>query len=119
VEAGDAFVFVTPEYNFGPPPPLVNALNYLYLEWNHKPAAFVSYGGVSGGMRSVHTTKLTLLALRMAPIVETVLIPMVPQHIDKETGAFRASEVHEGSAKVMLDELARWSEALKTLRQKG
>jgi NAD(P)H-dependent FMN reductase len=27
------FVFVTPEYNFGPPPPLSSALNYLYEEW--------------------------------------------------------------------------------------
>ena len=31
VSAADAFVFVTPEYNFGPPPALLNALNYLYL----------------------------------------------------------------------------------------
>jgi len=53
VAAADAFVFVTPEYNFGPPPALVNALNYLSREWQYKPAAFVSYGGHSGGMRAV------------------------------------------------------------------
>src|SRR5437588_355270 len=29
VAAADAFVFVTPEYNFGPPPSLLNALNFL------------------------------------------------------------------------------------------
>ena len=49
VESADAFVFVTPEYNFGPPPSLVNAMNYLVLEWHNKVAGFVSYGGVSGG----------------------------------------------------------------------
>ena len=32
-------------------PALLNALNYVYVEWNYKPAAFVSYGGVSGGRR--------------------------------------------------------------------
>ena len=118
VDAADAFVFVTPEYNFGPPPSLVNALNYVYIEWNYKPAAFVSYGGVSGGMRAAQTAKLTLTTLKMVPIVETVLIPMVPQHIDKETGAFQANDIHQSSATVMLDELLRWTNALKPLRQK-
>ena len=58
VEAADAFVFVTPEYNYGPPPSLLNALNYLYQEWNYKPVAFVSYGGMSGGLRAVQMEKL-------------------------------------------------------------
>lgn len=119
VASADAFVFVTPEYNFGPPPSLVNALNYVYVEWGYKPAAFVSYGGVSGGMRAVQVAKLTLTTLKMMPIVETVLIPTVPQHLDKETGAFRANEHHVGSAKAMLDELRRWAEALKPLRSEG
>ncbi|WP_163368404.1 NADPH-dependent FMN reductase, partial [Enterobacter hormaechei] len=29
VKAADAFVFVTPEYNYGPSPALINALTYL------------------------------------------------------------------------------------------
>jgi NAD(P)H-dependent FMN reductase len=116
VDAADAFVFVTPEYNFGPPPSLLNALNYVYSEWNYKPAAFVSYGGVSGGMRAVQTEKLTLTTLKMVPILESVLIPMVQQHLDAD-GAFKANEIHETSAKVMLDELFRWAEALKPLRR--
>ena len=49
VAAADAFVLVTPEYNHGPTPALINALDYVYHEWHYKPAAFVSYGGVSGG----------------------------------------------------------------------
>jgi NAD(P)H-dependent FMN reductase len=117
VKAADAFVFVTPEYNFGPPPSLVNALNYLYLEWNYKPAAFVSYGGISGGMRAVQSEKLTLTTLKMVPVLETVLIPMVAQHLDKATGAFAATDIHRDSAAVMLDELLRWTNALKPLRQ--
>src|SRR6476646_7299425 len=53
VARADAYVFVTPEYNFSAPPSLINALDYLYSEWHYKAVAFVSYGGVSGGTRSV------------------------------------------------------------------
>lgn len=116
VDAADAFVFVTPEYNFGPPPSLLNALNYVYSEWNYKPAAFVSYGGVSGGMRAVQAEKLTLTTLKMVPIMETVLIPMVQQHLG-EGGTFVPNEIHTTSARDLLDELFRWTEALKPLRQ--
>ena len=114
VAAADAFVFVVPEYNFGPTPALLNALNYVYLEWNYKPAAFVGYGGISGAMRSVHTTKSTLNVLKMAPIMEGVTIPMVNQHL--KDGVFEPNDMHKQSADALLPELKRWAEALKTLR---
>ena len=41
VQAADAFAIVTPEYNYGPPPALLNALNFVYREWNYAPAGFV------------------------------------------------------------------------------
>ncbi len=119
VDAADAFVFVTPEYNFGPTPALVNALTYVSVEWGYKPAAFVSYGGISGGMRAVQATKDTLTTLRMVPIVDTVLIPMVGQYLDKATGAFQPNDIIAKSATAMLDELLRWANALKPLRQKA
>ena len=53
IDAADAFVFVTPEYNHGTPPSLINALDYLVQEWAHKPVGFVSYGGPAGGSRAV------------------------------------------------------------------
>jgi NAD(P)H-dependent FMN reductase len=34
----DAFAFVTGEYNHSIPASLKNALDYLYAEWNRKPA---------------------------------------------------------------------------------
>ena len=112
----DAFVFVTPEYNFSVSPALLNALDYLFVEWNYKPAAFVSYGGISGGLRAVQMAKQTVTAVKMMPIVETVAIPFVAQTIDREAGKFNAAEHHDRSATVMLDELFRWSQALATLR---
>src|SRR5689334_11855251 len=35
VAAADAFVVVTAEYNYTPPPSLVNALDFVYQEWNY------------------------------------------------------------------------------------
>lgn len=114
VAAADAYVLVTPEYNFGPTPALVNALNYVYNEWTYKPAAFVSYGGISGGMRAVQATKLTLTTLKMVPIMEAVTVPMVAERV--QDGTFSAGEIHEQSAEALLKELHRWAEALKPLR---
>jgi len=114
VEKADAFVFVMPEYNHGAPPALVNALDYVYVEWNYKPVAFVSYGGVAGGTRSVQIIKPTLLALKMVPIVEAVTIPFFTKLLDG--GVFVGGEPHDQAAEVMFGELVRWTAALKTLR---
>ena len=116
VAAADAYVFVVPEYNFGPSPALLNALNYVYLEWNYKPAGFVSYGGISGGLRSVQATKLTLTTLKVMPIPEQVIIPMVTDRI--EDGRFQPNELHEQSASMMLTELKHWAGALSSLHSK-
>jgi NAD(P)H-dependent FMN reductase len=116
VAALDAFVFVTPEYNHGMSPALLNAFDYLFIEWNYKPAAFVTYGGISGGLRAFQMAKLTVSALKMVAIVEAVNIPFVAQAIDREAGKFNATEQHDRAATVMLDELYRWSQALVTLR---
>lgn len=115
VARADAFVFVTPEYNYGPPPPLLNALNYVYHEWHYKPAAFVSYGGISGGVRAVQVEKLTLTTLRMMPIPEQVSIPFVSKQLDDER--FNASDAQHKAAVGMLAELLRWTRALQSLRK--
>lgn len=116
VEQADAYVFVTPEYNFSAPPSLLNALDYLVREWAYKPVGFVSYGGVSAGLRSVQMTKQTVTALKMMPMVEAVSIPFFQQHINEEAGTFDPGEVQAKAAVVMLDELLRWAEALRPLR---
>ncbi|MFT3803964.1 MAG: NAD(P)H-dependent oxidoreductase [Burkholderiaceae bacterium] len=114
VRAADAFVFVIPEYNFNAPPALINALNYVYAEWNYKPASFVSYGFVSGGLRSVESVKPLLTTLKVVPLVEQVVVPVFPQHV--KDGEFVPSELHGQSATQALDELLRWSTALSGLR---
>ena len=49
IAAADAFVFVTPQYNWGYPAALKNAIDHLHKEWEGKPAVIVTYGGHSGG----------------------------------------------------------------------
>lgn len=116
VDRADAFVFVTPEYNFSAPPSLVNALDYLIHEWAYKPAAFVSYGGVSAGLRGVQIAKQVLTTLKMMPLPEAVSIPFYDQHLDRESGVFDPGEVQARAADVMLAELVRWAEAMRALR---
>ena len=115
IAALDAFVFVTPEYNFSAPPAFVNALDHLYVEWGYKAAAFVSYGGMSGGIRAVQDAKQMLTTFKMMPIVETVAIPFVGKLL--EEGRFTGGESYERAATAMLDELLRWTNALATLRE--
>lgn len=118
VAAADAYVFVTPEYNYGPPPSFVNALNYVYHEWNYKPCGFASYGGVSGGLRSVQMEKQLVTTLKMMPMVEGVAVPMVAKLLDQQRN-FVPNELIEASALTMLDELYYWADGLQAMRTKG
>lgn len=115
VASADAFVFVTPEYNFSAPPALLNAMNFLYHEWVAKPVGFVSYGGVSGGLRSVQVVKATASTLKMVPLPEAVTLPFAAKLI--ENGVFTPPEVQERAATTMLNELLRWEGALRQLRK--
>ncbi len=49
ISSYQAFIFVTPQYNWGYPASIKNAIDYLFHEWSDKPAMVVSYGGHGGG----------------------------------------------------------------------
>jgi len=114
VDAADAFVFVIPEYDYMPPPAFVNAVDYLFWEWQYKPAAFVSYGGVSGGLRSAQVARSHLSTLKMMPIPEGVALPSVFAQIKE--GKFEANELNLQGVAATLNELHKWSNALAPLR---
>ena len=115
VEGSDAFIFVTPEYNHGMGAALKNAIDYVYNEWQGKAAGIVSYGGVSAGTRATQMLKQVLASLKVVPVMEAVNIPFVRTHID-EDGRFKPTEAMEASATAMLDEVQRWTEAMRPLR---
>jgi NAD(P)H-dependent FMN reductase len=116
VDAADAFVFVTPEYNYGPPAALKNAIDYLHFEWAYKPVAFVSYGGISAGTRAVQMLKQVVTTLKLYPLPEAVSIPFVAQFIDDE-GELEPNETMRLAAATVLSELHRVSDALRVLRE--
>ena len=107
----DAYLFVTPEYNHAAPASLKNAIDYLNVEWQHKPAAFVSYGGVSAGTRATASIKPICANLKMIPVAEAVAIPFFTRHIDDQ-GRFNAPEGLEASAKPMFDSIVFYVEKL-------
>lgn len=114
VREADAFVFVLPEYNYFAPPSFVNAVDYLVHEWAYKPAGFVSYGGQSGGMRSMQSAKPILTSVRVMPIPEAVAIASVANHVSE--GVFAPEPPFEKAGHTMLDELHRWATALAPMR---
>jgi len=65
----DGYVFVAPEYNFGTPGGLKNAIDYLYNEWIGKPVLIVTYG-IQGGKTSSESLEKTLKGMKLR-VVET------------------------------------------------
>lgn len=109
----DGFVFVTPEYNHGMPAALKNALDFLYVEWNHKAAGFVSYGS-EGGSRAVAQLRQVLGQLKVADVGLQVALPLATEFIDY--AEFKPQAHQEDALKAMLAEILAWADALATVR---
>lgn len=115
IHPADAFIFVLAEYNYSFPAPIKNAIDYLFNEWRYKPVAFVSYGGVSGGLRSSQHLKSVVTTVGMMPLADQVNIPFFATKID-EGGVFHPDEHITRSMDRMMSELKKWTLALKSMR---
>jgi NAD(P)H-dependent FMN reductase len=115
IAEAEAYVFVTPEYNHGYPASLKLALDSVYAEWAAKPASFVSYGGLSGGVRAVEQLRQVLVELHVVPLRDAVALPLAGRLFD-EQGALRDEAPVEAGAKLMLDRLDWWGRALRAAR---
>lgn len=118
IGASDAFVIATPEYNFGPPAVLKNAIDWVYPEWQRKPVAFVSWGS-QGGARAVQQLREISVELQMAPIRHAVHLPVgaVFAHFQGKADEIQAIlHASEAQADKLIDDLAWWTDALKTAR---
>ncbi|MFD0337862.1 NADPH-dependent FMN reductase [Streptomyces sp. NPDC127117] len=110
--AADAFVVVTPEYNHSYPAPLKNLIDWHRDEWQAKPVAFVSYGGVSGGLRAVEHLRQVFAELHTVGIRETVSFHNAGALFDDE-GRHQDPAGCDAAAKVLLDQLVWWGHALR------
>ena len=115
IDSSDAFVFIIPEYNYSMPPTLLNAIDFLYKEWNYKPVGLVSYGGISGGTRSAQMSKQVMTAVKLMPLAEGVTLPFFTKNID-DNERFNSNELIDKSVAVMMKELLKWTAALKSIR---
>jgi NAD(P)H-dependent FMN reductase len=116
IAQSDGFVFVTPEYNYGPSAVLKNAIDWVYPEWKRKAVAFVSYGS-AGGTRSVQQLRQTVIELQLAPICSSVHIPVATLWAHYTGGDVDAGLAELAAlAAAMIDDLLWWIAALKTAR---
>lgn len=84
VGEADAFVMITPEYNYGPPAVLKNAIDWVYDGWKDKPVGFISYGGISGGTRAAQQLKQNVQNTKLYSASSNVVIPFVRNAFDEQ-----------------------------------
>jgi NAD(P)H-dependent FMN reductase len=83
VSSYGGFVFVSPQYNWGYPAPLKNALDFLYYEWHDKPAATVTYG-TRGGNKGAQQLHGVLEGLHMRALEDHIEIAIAADDVDED-----------------------------------
>jgi len=116
LDRAEAFIVVTPEYNHSFPGALKLLIDAGNAEWHAKPLAFVSYGGVSGGLRAVEQLRLVFAELHCVAIRDTVSFAHARQRFDA-AGRLREPAAAEAALGTMLAHLLWWRRALKAARQ--
>ncbi|MFI8324526.1 NADPH-dependent FMN reductase [Streptomyces sp. NPDC085529] len=111
----DAFTVVTPEYNHSFPAPLKDVIDRFRTPWHAKPVGFVSYGGMSGGLRAVEQLRLVFAELHAVTVRDQVSFHNVWECFDTEGRPHHPSAA-ETAAKQLLDQLAWWGRVLHTAR---
>jgi NAD(P)H-dependent FMN reductase len=85
VAGADGFIFVTPQYNWGYPAPLKNALDHLYKEWHGKLAVIVTYGARGGG-KCAKQLRQVLHGLDMKPVATMPGLKRARSRIEADSG---------------------------------
>ncbi|UGQ14108.1 NAD(P)H-dependent oxidoreductase [Yinghuangia sp. ASG 101] len=109
--AADAFVVVTPEYNHSFPGALKNLVDAHYEQWQAKPVGFVSYGGLSGGLRAVEALRVVFAELHAVTVRETVSFHGAAGTFDGPVPQDAAGA--GAAAKTLLDQVVWWARALR------
>ncbi|MFG2135244.1 NADPH-dependent FMN reductase [Streptomyces sp. NPDC048650] len=115
VDEADAFVVITPEYNHSFPAPLKHAIDLLRPQWQAKPVGFVSYGGISGGLRAVEQLRLVFAELHATTVRETVSFALAGQLFD-DRGELHDPAPAARAADALLRQLSWWATALRQAR---
>ncbi|MGW2515765.1 NADPH-dependent FMN reductase [Streptomyces sp. NPDC001617] len=111
----DAFVVLTPEYNHSYPAGLKNLIDWHFTEWQAKPVALASYGGLSGGLRAVEHLRQVFAELHAVTVRDTVSFHNAGAAFDG--GRLKDPVGAEVAAKRMLDQLMWWGRGLREARE--
>ncbi|BDB61708.1 NADPH-dependent FMN reductase [Rhodococcus sp. RDE2] len=111
IGAADAFVMVTSEYNHGYPAALKTAIDTVKREWRTKPVGFVSYGGLSGGLRAVEQLRQVVVEVHMVPVRQSVSFHRV-KHAFAADGTTTDEAAIDGAER-MLDQIAWWARTVR------
>ncbi len=79
----DGFIFVFPQYNWGYPAPLKNALDFLYVEWQDKPVSYVTYG-TRGGNKAAAQFQGVLAGLDMRELEDHLEVVITRDDLDDD-----------------------------------
>ncbi|KAI8610772.1 flavoprotein-like protein [Chytriomyces sp. MP71] len=121
LDACDAFVIVSPEYNHTIPPAITNTLSYFYTpEFYAKPAGIVTYSmGPFGGSRASVAIPPLLGELGAVPTPKHFGVGMVHKALDEAGEPEKGFEWIPGSFKGFADELVWFTKVLKDARANG
>ncbi|MEU1194895.1 NAD(P)H-dependent oxidoreductase [Streptomyces sp. NPDC005813] len=117
LDAADAFVVLTPEYNHSFPAGLKNLIDRHFTEWRAKPVALVSYGGISGGLRAAEHLRQVFAELHAVTVRDTVSFHGAAGAFDTR-GRPRDPAGPSAAATAMLDQLAWWARALREAKER-
>jgi len=115
IARADGYLFVVSEYNHGYTAALKNAIDYLYAEWNKKPASFIAFGNAEGA-RAVEQLRLVCVELEMAPLPTAVHLRGVAKKV--ASGVFEPEDAETKRFDVMFDEWMWWAGALRAARDR-
>lgn len=116
ISACDAFVVVVPEYNRGYPAALKQVLDSVYEPWRAKPVAFISYGGISGGLRAVEQLRLVFVELQAMTIRESVSFANAWDQFDAAGQLVDPAPARDALSR-MLVQLKWWALVLREARR--
>ncbi len=115
IALADGFVMVTPEYNHSYPASLKQAIDVAQSEWHAKPVAFVSYGGMSGGIRSVEHLRAVFPEVHAMTIRNVVSLHNV-WALFNEFGQLHEPEGCNAAVDALFQQLTWWARALSSAR---
>ncbi|MFI9587399.1 NADPH-dependent FMN reductase [Streptomyces sp. NPDC052236] len=113
----DAFVVLTPEYNHSFPASLKSLIDWHFHEWQAKPIGFISYGGISGGLRAVEQLRQVFAELHAVTVRDTVSFHNAGGLFD-DKGQHKDPAAPDAAAKAMLDQLGWWGNALRAAKSR-